>query len=154
VEVLEDRVTPSGGPGPSGSGSSGGGGPGASGPTAIVSSSSSQVIATATSGKTLQLGATLTALASGGMTLSQLFSGYPLAPGGGPSIQGDLLQITDPSVIPAPMQDSTAAVVPVLLTTTSGSGTTSYTLVMYDPTTGLSYSVPVTMTPPPSGTGG
>src|SRR5579885_45005 len=153
VEVLEDRLTPSGGPGPSGGGS-GGGGPGPSGTTAIVSSTSDQVIATGSSGKTFQLGSMLTALSSGGLTLSQLFSGYPLAPSGGPSIQGDLLQTTNPSAIPAPMQNSTASVVPVLLTSSSSNGTTSYTMIVLDPSTGLTYSVPVTMSPPPSGTGG
>ena len=154
VELLEDRLVPSGGPGPSGvSGGPGpsvssGGGPGSSSPPAITSGTSSGVIATATSGKTFQLGATLQALASGGLTVSQLFSGYPLAPNGGPSLQGDLLTLSGSSSAPLPMDNSTVAVVPVLLTS-GGSG--SYTLVFVDPVTGTNYSVPVNMTPPTTG---
>src|SRR5689334_5650828 len=65
-EVLEDRVTPSGGPGPSGgsggsSGSSGGGGPGPSGSAAIVSTSSGALV-TGSSGKTYTLSSLVKAL--------------------------------------------------------------------------------------------
>src|SRR6516162_4047251 len=153
VELLEDRLAPSGGPGTSGgfsgSGPSGssGGGPGSSNPPAITSGSPGGTIVTASSGKTFQLGALMTALGSGGMTISQLFSGYPLAPGGGPSLQGDLVT-TDPSTIPMPMQNSTVAVVPVLLASAGGTGYGSYVLVLLDPTTGVTYSVPVNMCAP------
>lgn len=152
IELLEDRLVPSGGPGPSGvSGGSGtSGGPGSSSPPAITSGSSGGTIVTASSGQTFQLGALMTALSTGGMTISQLFSGYPLAPGGGPSLQGDLVT-TDPSTVPMPMQNSTVAVVPVLLASAGGTGYGSYTLVLLDPATGVSYSVPVTMVAPATG---
>jgi hypothetical protein len=162
VELLEDRLVPSGGPGPSG-GSSGsspggsGGGSGPSSPPAITSGPSAGTIVTASSGKTFQLGALVTALGAGGMSISQLFSGYPLAPGGGPALQNDLLT-TDPSTVPMSMQNSTVAVVPILLTssaTSGSSGPSSYTLVVLDPTTGATYSMPVTMTAPaPAPAGG
>ena len=153
IELLEDRLAPSGGPGPSGgigvSGTSGGpgGGPGSSGPPAITSGSSAGTIVTASSGKTFQLGALLTALSTGGMTVSQLFSGYPLAPGGGPSLQGDLVT-TSPATVPMPMQNSTVAVAPVLLASASGTGYGTGTLVLLDPTTGVSYSVTVNIAAP------
>jgi hypothetical protein len=84
------------------------------------------------------------------MTVSQLFSGYPLAPGGGPSLQGDLIT-TSQSTIPMPMQNSTVAVVPVLLASAGGSGYGSFTLVLLDPTTGVNYSLTVNMTAPATG---
>ncbi|HEX5271893.1 MAG TPA: hypothetical protein VFW33_15450 [Gemmataceae bacterium] len=155
VEALEDRLTPSGGPGPSGgSGSSGGsgGGHGSSSTQAIVSGSSSGALVTGVSGKTYQLGSLITSLSSGGMSISQLFSGYPIAPGGGPALQNNLATLTDPSTVPWSMQNSTVAIVPVLLTTNMDSG--SYTLVMLDPTTGQTYTVNVTMTTPAPSSGG
>ena len=151
VEVLENRLVPSGGPGPSGTS----GGPGSSSPPAITSGSSGSVIVTGSSGKTFQMGALIQALSTGGMTISQLFSGYPLAPNGGPSLQGDLLTLGSTSSVPMPMQNSTVAVVPVLLTSAGGSGSGSlYTLVLLDPATGATYSVPVSMTSPSTGGGG
>jgi hypothetical protein len=153
VELLEDRLAPSGGPGASsGRGGSGpsagsGGGSGSSNPPAITSDSTAGAIVTASSGKAFQLGALMTALSTGGMTISQLFSGYPLAPSGGPSLQGDLVT-TDPSTVPMSMQNSTVAVVPVLLASAGGTGYGSYTLVLLDATTGVTYSVPVNMTAP------
>jgi hypothetical protein len=102
---------------------------------------------TGSSGKTFQLGALLTALSTGGMTVSQLFSGYPLAPGGGPSLQGDLVT-TSPATVPMPMQNSTVAVAPVLLASASGTGYGSGTLVLLDPTTGVTYSVTVNIAAP------
>jgi hypothetical protein len=150
VELLEDRLAPSGGPGTSGG--SGSGGPGPSSSPALVSGPTAGTIVTGSSGKTFQLGATLTALSTGGLSISQLFSGYPLAPNGGPSIQGDLVQLSNPSAVPLPMQNSTVAVVPILLTSGSGSG--SYTLVMLDPTTGATYSVPVNLASAPTSTSG
>ncbi len=105
---------------------------------------------TASSGKTFQLGALMTALSTGGMTVSQLFSGYPLAPGCGPSLQGNLVT-TDPSTVPMPMQNSTVAVVPVLLASAGGTGYGSFTLVLLDPATGVTYSISVNMVAPASG---
>ncbi len=152
IEVLEDRLVPSGGPGPSGGsdGSGTSGGPGPSSPPAITSDSSGGTIVTASSGKTFQLGALMTALSTGGMTVSQLFSGYPLAPGCGPSLQGNLVT-TDPSTVPMPMQNSTVAVVPVLLASAGGTGYGSFTLVLLDPATGVTYSISVNMVAPASG---
>jgi hypothetical protein len=155
VESLEDRVTPSGGPGLSGGpGSSGGssgsggsgGGPASSNSQAIVSGSSG-ALATTSSNKTYQLGTVITALSGGGMTISQLFSGYPIAPGGGPALQNNLVTLSDPSSVPWSMQNSTVAVIPILVTTStsSGSGSQSYTLVMLDTTTGMTYAVSVNM---------
>src|SRR5262249_42565487 len=98
-----------------------------------------------------------TALATGGLSVGQLFSGYPLAPNGGPALQGNLIQISDPSTVPLPMQNSTVAVVPILLTsapTTNSGSTSTYTIVLLDTSTRLTYSLPVTMTPPPTGSGG
>jgi hypothetical protein len=117
-----------------------------------VSSSSGGTIATASSAKTFQMGTLVQALSTGGMTISQLFSGYPLAPNGGPSLQGNLVTISDPSAVPMPMQNSTVAVVPILLT--SAPNSSSYTLVMLDPTTGLTYSVAVNMAAPAPTSGG
>jgi hypothetical protein len=120
-----------------------------------VGGSSPGVLVTGSSGKTFQLGAMLTALNSGGMTISQLFSGYPIAPGGGPALQNDLVTISDPSSVPWSMQNSTVAVVPILLTAnSSGSGSQSYTMVMLDPTTGMTYSVAVNMQAPAPTSGG
>jgi hypothetical protein len=150
VELLEDRLAPSGGPGPSGGGpgpsGSSGGGPGSSSPPAITSGSSGGTIVTASSGKTFQLGALMTSLSTGGMTISQLFSGYPLPPGGGPALQGDLVSI-DSSTVPMPMQDSTVAVIPILLVSAGGSGYGSATLVLLDPSSGATYSVLVSVSP-------
>ena len=147
---------PSGGPGPSGgsggSGSSGrsGGGTGSSNPQGIVSSA----LVTSSSRKTFQLGATLAALSQGGMSISQLFSGYPIAPGGGPALQGNLVVLSDPSSVAWSMQNSTVAVVPILLTTAPGSGSQSYTLVLLDTTTGMTYSVAVNVLPAPTTSSG
>jgi hypothetical protein len=146
VEALEDRLTPSGGPGPSGGSGGGGpgGGPGPSSTQVLVSEPSSGSLVTGSSGKTYQLGALVTSLGTGGMTVSQLFSGYPIAPGSGPSLQNDLVTVSDPSSVPYSMQNSTVAVVPILLTTTTdASGSQSYSLVMLDPSTGTTYTVPV-----------
>jgi hypothetical protein len=155
VEALEDRLAPSGGPGPSGGSGKSGGGPGSSNSQAVVSGSSSGALVTASSGKTFQLGAVLTALNTGGMTISQLFSGYPIAPAGGPALQNNLVVLTDPSSVPWSMQNSTVAVVPILLTTTSSaSGAQSYTMVMLDTTTGTTYSVAVNMQSPTPTSGG
>jgi hypothetical protein len=112
----------------------------------MTSGSTAGTIVTASSGKTFQLGSLMTALSTGGMTLSQLFSGYPLAPNGGPSLQGDLVT-TDPSTVPVPMQNSTVAVVPILLTSVGGPAYGSANLVLLDQTTGATYSVLVSVSP-------
>jgi hypothetical protein len=162
-EVLEDRVTPSGGPGTSGtsggpgSSGSGGGGPGSSTSTAIVSTAPGALVS-GTSGKTYTLSGLIAALGNGGMTISQLFSGYPLPPTGGPALQNNLLTLSDPSAVPYPMQNSNVALVPVLLVSNSGTGSgpssPSYTLVMLDPVSGTTYSLAVNMTSPAPVTGG
>jgi hypothetical protein len=107
---------------------------------------------TGTSGKTYTLGSLVAALSQGGMTISQLFSGYPIPPGGGPALGNDLVTLSDASSAPYPMQNSNVALVPVLLVsgsgTGSGSSSSSYTLVMLDPTSGSTYSLAVNMTPP------
>jgi hypothetical protein len=156
--MLEDRLTPSGGPGPSGgggsgsSGGSGGGGPGASGSAAIISAPQGTLV-TGSSGKTYTLGQVITALSNGGMTVSQLFSGYPLPPSVGPALSNNLVTLSDPSAVPFPMQNSNVALVPVLLVAGSnmGSGSSSsssYTLVMLDPASGMTYSLAVNMVSP------
>jgi hypothetical protein len=120
-----------------------------------VVGSPSGTLVTGVSGKTFQLSAILTSLNSGGMSISQLFSGYPIAPGSGPALQNDLVSLSDPSSVPLSLQNSTVAVVPILLTTSSsGSGSQSYTLVMLDPTTGMTYSVAVNMQSPAPISGG
>jgi hypothetical protein len=155
VEALEDRLVPSGGPGPSGGSGGSGGGPGPSNTQAVVSGSSSGALATGSSGKTFQLGSVITSLSTGGVTISQLFSGYPIAPGGGPALQNNLVVLTDPSSVPWSMQNSTVAVVPILLTTsTDTSGSQSYNLVMLDTTTGLTYTVAVNVLSSASTSGG
>ena len=118
----------------------------------VIEPSPGGTIATASSGKTFQLGTLIQALSTGGMTISQLFSGYPLAPSSGPSLQGNLVTSSDPSTVPMPMQNSTVAVVPILLT--SAPGSSSYTLVMLDPMTGMTYSFGVNITPPPLSSAG
>jgi hypothetical protein len=157
-EVLEDRVTPSGGPGPSGGGGSGssggpsggGGSTAPSGSTVLISTSGALV--TGSSGKTYTLGSFVASLNEGGLTINQLFSGYPLPPGGGPALANDLVTLSDPSSVPYPMQNSNVALVPILLvsgsSSGSGSSSPSYTLVMLDPMSGTTYSFGVNMTPP------
>jgi hypothetical protein len=97
----------------------------------------------------------VTSLSSGGMTSSQLFSGYPLAPNSGPSLSNDLVTLSNPSTVPYPMQNSNVALVPILLVSGSTSGSSSSaTLVMLDPTTGTTYSLAVNVQPPPPATSG
>jgi hypothetical protein len=92
----------------------------------------------------------VTALSNGGLTISQLFSGYPLAPNGGPALSNDLVTLSNPSTVPYPMQNSNVALVPILLVAGSTSGPYSpATLVMLDPTTGITYSLAVNVQPPP-----
>jgi hypothetical protein len=155
LEVLEDRLTPSGGPGggPGPSGGHGGGGPGPSSSTAAVLQPGGQA-------PTFNLASLLATLSDTGVLLNDLTSGpgYPLAPSGGPSLQGNMRVVADPSTFPLSMQTSDVAVVPVLLTadpgTGSGSAPSSYTLVLLDPMTGMTYSLSVTLIPPAPGSGG
>src|SRR5262245_1615280 len=136
LECLEERALlsggPGGGPGPSGgsgsSGSSGGPGPsalisqpttsgqqgpspGSSGSNSGASGSGSGVFA-----GTITIGAPLPAPGPYGILLQDLFSGYPLPPSTAPSLQGDVLVLTNPASWPFSTPQSTVSVVPVLLT--------------------------------------
>src|SRR5262249_20729532 len=81
--------------------------------------------------------------------LAELFSAYPLPPSVGPALQNDTLVLSTPSAWPFSQQNSPVAVVPVMLLGSSsmGTGPSSFTLVLLDPVTGFTYSVPVTAVP-------
>src|SRR5262249_49371895 len=121
LESLEDRVVPSGGPGPTstpgGSGSSGG--PAAGGPTAPGATFTPKLAALSQ--------------AYGPTPLQQLLSGYPVPPSSGPNLSGGMLVVNDPSVL-ASLGNSTVALVPV--TSPSGSGSTNLTLTLVNTATG------------------
>jgi hypothetical protein len=82
--------------------------------------------------------------ATGPTLLSQLISGYPVAPSTGPSLSGDML-VTDPSLLTS-LGDSTVALIPV---STSASGSIT-TLTLMNTTTGATVDVPITYAPPPT----
>src|SRR5690242_13672093 len=127
LESLEERALLSGGPGPSGgsgsSGTSGGPGPsalvsqpttsGQQGPSSGSSSGSSgsnsgsSGSGTAVYAGTINVGAPLPAPGPYGILLQDLFSGYPLPPTSGPSLQGDVLVLTNPSSWPFSTPQST-----------------------------------------------
>jgi hypothetical protein len=76
------------------------------------------------------------ALASIGQSLPGTGPGYPVAPTCGPSLSGNLLNPTDVSALPASMQQSAVAVVPLMLT-----GTDSATLLSMPTPPGYSASL-------------
>jgi hypothetical protein len=101
--------------------------------------------------KTFKIDDTTAAPTAAGVLFSELLSGYPLPPSVGPNLQGDLLVLSNPSAFPYSLQNSNVAVVPILLTATSSMGpgsTPSYTLILLDPVSGVTYSIPVTLLPP------
>jgi hypothetical protein len=138
VEVLEDRLTPSGG----------------HGGKALVARPhhTSGKISRGAPARVFKLDDTAPPLAPN-VLLSELFSGYPLPPSVGPALQNDTLVLSNPSAWPFSQQNSPVAVVPVMLVggSSMGTGPSSYTLVLLDPVTGFTYSVPVTAVPPPAG---
>jgi hypothetical protein len=149
LEALEDRLVPSGGPGTSApSGSSGG-----PSPSALVSTSGGTGTSTpgGPSGGVQQtqtaqpppvvMNFVQQALASIGQSLPGTGPGYPVAPSCGPALNGSLLSPTDVSALPAPMQQSAVAVVPLMLT-----GTDSATLLALPPPPGYSVSLVTTTT--------
>jgi hypothetical protein len=76
------------------------------------------------------------ALASIGQSLPGTGPLYPIAPGCGPALNGSLLNPTEVSALPAPLQQSAVAVVPLVLT-----GTDSATLLAQQPPPGYSVSL-------------
>jgi hypothetical protein len=132
LEQLEDRMVPSGGPGPTstsgGSGSSGG-------PPAIVSTAPADTF-------TINLSAV--SQAHGPTPLQVLLTGYPIPPLTGPGQSGSMLVVNDPSVL-ASLGNSTVALLPV--SSPSGSGSTNLTLTLVNTTTGAQVDVPVTVVP-------
>src|SRR5947209_1914943 len=91
LEVMEDRLTPSGGSGGGGGGGSGGGGGGSgSGGGGAILTSTSGSGSSSGSGKAFKLDDNAAPIATGAL-LSELFSGYPLPPSLGPGLKGDML---------------------------------------------------------------
>jgi hypothetical protein len=76
------------------------------------------------------------ALASIGQSLPGTGPGYPVAPTCGPTLNGSLLNPSDVAALPASMQQSAVAVVPLMLT-----GTDSATLLSVPTPPGYSASL-------------
>jgi hypothetical protein len=144
LEALEDRMLLSGGPGLSPPSSS----PGGPAPSSLTgspggpSSSSQQPVGVVgpLSPSDLQnlVSKALSALGLAGGP------GYPTPPGGGPTLTGDLLNPNNVAALPASMQGSAVAVVPVML-----AGANTAALATLTPPQGYT----VTLVPAPGGNG-
>jgi len=156
LEVLEDRVTPSAGHGvrpPAVTPPAAKSGHVAPQSPAVTSSGKSGRGASSSPARAFKLDDTAPPIKAG-VLVSELFSGYPLPPSVGPGLKNDALVLSNPSAWPFPMQNSTVAVVPVMLVSApaAGAASSAFTLVLRDATTGATYSVPVTVVPAPGGT--
>jgi hypothetical protein len=123
LETLEDRALPSGGPGTSSLLSVGG--PASPGGTSGGSGSTSGGPAPAilSTGGTGQIVVVTTTSGGGGGPGGG--PGYPLPPTTGPTMTGSGCVTGTDTSVPMPLPGSTVAVVPVLLTTSGSSGSTS-----------------------------